>query len=331
MVDSAVFQGKEAPVLVVTPNTCIDVTTWLPSLVPGSVSRATRTEVTAGGKGVNVCRTLRALGDSPRLIGLSPASDPRLAELLAAEGCDFLPVLHRGQTRLALILLEDAGRVSVVNGRGPEPHEWDHDALLATIAEQVELTHPAAVLCSGSLPPDVPPTLYADVVAVGHARGVPVFVDAAPAVLDATLAAGPDLVSPNVGEVESLLHGRTDEHVEEEGDDLVERCVAASRELHRRGARRSVVTAGSHGAALTTAEGTWWLDAVTVPVANPIGAGDSFLAGTAHALASGADDVAAVRHGMAVAGAAVQHERGGMLDASLVPGILERMTQGVPA
>ena len=55
-----------------------------------------------------------------------------------------------------------------------------------------------------------------------------------------------------------------------------------------------------------------------MPVANPIGAGDSFLAGTAHALADGADDVAAVRHGMAVAGAAVQHERGGMLDASLV-------------
>jgi sugar/nucleoside kinase (ribokinase family) len=73
------------------------------------------------------------------------------------------------------------------------------------------------------------------------------------------------------------------------------------------------------------------VDAVTVPVANPIGAGDSFLAGTAHALASGADDVAAVRHGMAVAGAAVQHERGGMLDASLVDGILQRMARGVPA
>lgn len=317
--------------IVVTPNTCIDVTTWLPSLVPGSVSRATRTEVTAGGKGVNVCRTLRALGDRPRLIGLSPASDPRLADLLAAEGCDFLPVPHRGQTRLALILLEDAGRVTVVNGRGPEPHEWDHDELLATISEQVEATGPAAVLCSGSLPPDVPLTLYADVVEAAHARGVPVHVDAAPAVLGATLASGPDLVSPNVGEVESLLSGRTDENVEEQGDDLADRCVAAARELHARGARRAVVTAGSHGAALCTADGTWWVDAVTVPVANPIGAGDSFLAGTAHALATGADDVAAVRHGMAVAAAAVQHERGGMLDPALVDGLLERLSPGVPA
>ena len=99
--------------LVVTPNTCIDVTTWLPLLAPGSVSRATRTEVTAGGKGVNVCRTLRALGAVPRLIGLSAVSDPRLEALLEAEECDFTPVPHHGQTRLALILLEGSGRVTV--------------------------------------------------------------------------------------------------------------------------------------------------------------------------------------------------------------------------
>jgi len=318
-------------VLVVTPNTCIDVTTWLPSLVPGSVSRATRTEVTAGGKGVNVCRTLRALGGTPRLLGLAPDSDSRLAELLAAEGCDFLAVPHRGQSRLALILLEDAGRVTVVNGRGPELREWNHDELLATVAAQVDTKSPAAVLCSGSLPPDVPPTLYADVVVAAHARGVPVYVDAAPAVLGATLSSSPDLVSPNVGEVESLLFGRTDENVEEEGDDLADRCTSASRELHARGARRAVVTAGSHGAALTTDAGTWWVEAVAVPVSNPIGAGDSFLAGTAFALAAGADDLAAVRHGMSVAAAAVQHERGGMLDAGLVEGLLQRLPQGVPA
>lgn len=317
--------------LVVTPNTCIDVTTWLPSLVPGSVSRAARTEVSAGGKGVNVCRTLRALGDTPSLLGLSPVSDPRLGELLAAEGCDFLPVPHTGQTRLALILLEDSGRVTVVNGRGPEPHEWDQDALLSAIAAQVDTSRPAAVLCSGSLPPDVFLTLYGRVVAMAHERGIPAYVDAAPPVLGASLSSEPDLVSPNVGEAESLLHGRTDEHVEEEGDDLADRCVEASRELHVRGARRAVVTAGSHGAALTTDHGSWWVDAVRVDVVNPIGAGDSFLAGTAHALAAGAPDIDAVRYGMSVAAAAVQHERGGVLDARLVDGLLDRLAPGVPA
>ena len=63
--------------LVVTPNTCIDVTTWLPALVPGSVSRATRTEVTAGGKGVNVCPHPHGPRQGRRpLVGLSPVSDP---------------------------------------------------------------------------------------------------------------------------------------------------------------------------------------------------------------------------------------------------------------
>ena len=316
--------------LVVTPNTCIDVTTWLPTLAPGSVSRATRTEVTPGGKGVNVCRTLRALGAAPRLIGLSPLSDPRLESLLAAEGGDVVPVPHHGRTRLALILLVDDGRVTVGNGRGPEPTEWDPAELLRTVADEVDRSAPPAVLCSGSLPPDVALTLYADVVELAHRRGVLALVDAAPAVLGASLASSPDLVSPNLGEVESLLWDRADEHVEEQGDDVADRALTASRELHRRGARRAVVTAGSHGAALTTEHGTWWVDAVRVDVVNPIGAGDSFLAGTAHALAGGASDVDAVRHGMAVAAAAVQHEQGGMLDAALVGGLLHRMPSGVP-
>ncbi len=149
--------------------------------------------------------------------------------------------------------------------------------------------------------------------------------------LEATLPFGPDLVSPNVGEAEALLHGRTDEHVEEAGDDLPERCLAAAATLHARGARRAVVTAGSHGAALTTAAGSWWLGAARVPVANPIGAGDSFLAGTSDALLRGCDDVEAVRYGMAVAAAAVQHETGGMLDAALVAPALAALPEAVPA
>ncbi|PKW27262.1 fructose-1-phosphate kinase [Phycicoccus duodecadis] len=315
--------------LVVTPNTCTDVTTWLAALAPGTVSRSRRTASTAGGKGVNVCRTLRALGREHRLIGLSPADDPRFAQLLAAEGCDFVPVPHRGPGRVALIFLEDGGRVTVVNGRGPEPEDWDPESFLPRV--RAELASAPGVACSGSLPPGLPLDTYGRVVEAAHERGLEAYVDGAPAVLAATLPSGPDLVSPNVGEAEALLHGRADEHVEESGDDLVDRCLDASRVLHERGARRAVVTAGSHGAALTTAAGTWWIGAARVPVANPIGAGDSFLGGVSDALLRGAGDVEAVRYGMAVAAAAVQHETGGMLDAALVAPALAGLPAGVPA
>ncbi len=321
--------ARRPPLLVVTPNTCIDVTTWLATLTPGTVSRSTRTSSTAGGKGVNVCRTLRVLGRSPRLLGLSPAEDSRLASFLTAEGTEFVAIPHRGQGRIAMIFLEDGGRVTVVNGRGPEPEQWDPASFLPRV--RAELATAPAVACSGSLPPGLPDSAYAEVVTAAHEQGIEAFVDAAPAVLAATLASGPDLVSPNVGEAEALLYGRADEHVEESGDDLAERCVEASRELHTRGARRAVVTAGSHGAALTTSAGSWWIGAARVPVLNPIGAGDSFLAGTSDAILGGADDVEAVRHGMAVAAAAVQHETGGMLDAALVAPALALLPPGVPA
>jgi 1-phosphofructokinase family hexose kinase len=316
-------------VLVVTPNTCIDVTTWLSRLTPGTVSRSRRTRESAGGKGVNVCRTLRALGRTPRCLGLAPEDDPRLQRFLAAEGCDFIPVPHRGAGRVALIFLEDDGRVSVVNGRGPEPHEWSPEDFLPRVA--VELDRTSAVICSGSLPPGLPPDTYARVVVAAHEHSRPAFIDAAPVVLEATLASGPDLISPNIGEAEALLHGRTDEHVEESGDDLVDRCLAASRDLHGRGARRAVITAGSHGAALTTDAGTWWLGAARVQAANPIGAGDSFIAGAAAAIIDGAGDLEAVRRGMAVAAAAVQHEVAGILDPALVAPALTSLPEAVPA
>ena len=196
-----------------------------------------------------------------------------------------------------MIFLEDDGRVTVVNGRGPAPEDWDPSSLLPRSAPSSPPPPPSPA--RAPFRPGIPETTYADVVAAAHERGIEAYVDAAPPVLAATLSSGPDLVSPNVGEAEALLHGRTDEHVEESGDDLPERCVEASRALHARGARRAVVTAGSHGAALTTAAGSWWVGAARVPVANPIGAGDSFLAGTSHALLGGASDLEArpPRHG----------------------------------
>lgn len=309
--------------LVVTPNTCTDVTSWLPSLTPGTVSRSTRTAVSPGGKGVNVCRTLRALGHKPILIGLASSTDGRFEKLLEAEGCRFIPVHHSGDGRIALILLEDDGRVSVINGRGPTADQWDSAGFTKRV--EAEFDGRRAVVCSGSLPPGLADDTYARITQAAHRRSLPAFLDAAPAVLGMSLSSQPDLVSPNLAEAEALLHGRVDEQVEESGPDVIDRCVDATRRLHDAGAVRAVVTAGSVGAAVTTASGSAWIPAAPVPVTNPIGAGDSFLAGTAYALVNGADDLEAVRYGMATAAAAVQHETGGMVDPALIEPARQRL------
>ena len=302
--------------LVVTPNTCLDITTHLHRLRPGTVARAAQTRTTAGGKGVNVCRGLRLLGHDPTLVGLASCDVDLLGRLLADEGCRFLPIGHPGPGRVAHIFLEENQRVTVVNGSGPfmDAHDWARVA--AALDDAVDDAHDA-VVCSGSLPPGAPPVAYAEVVKRAHARGLLAVVDAAPAVLAEALASRPDVVSPNLAEAESLLSGTpVAELVDDAGDDVPERCLEASRELHVRGARSAVVTGGRHGAALTDESGSWWAQAPLVAGVSPIGAGDGFVAGMVDALVRGRSATAGLRAGVGVAAATCESDLAGSFDAA---------------
>ena len=299
--------------LIATPNLCLDITVRLPQLVPGSIARSHDTDTSAGGKGVNVARAATALGAAPVLTGFLPTDDgDRLRTLLDREGIGFRPVEVDGVLRVATILLENSGRVTVINGRGPQIADAGWSQYRTLIAEAARDAR--VLICSGSLPPGVPVDGYAQLVEIGHAAGLEVIVDAAPAVLAAALPARPDLVSPNLSEAEGLLFGRVDEQVHEDGDDIAQRAVAAAAALHRAGAVRAVVTAGAAGAALSTAAGSWWLAARPVDVVNPIGAGDCFAAGAALALIDGANDIDIVRRGMATASASCETPTAGRLD-----------------
>lgn len=314
--------------LVVTPNLCFDVTVRLPALVPGAVLRASHTTTSAGGKGVNVVRSSRATGTTgTRLIGFLPQNDgARLTELLRREGTEILGVDADGDVRVATIFLEHTGRTTVVNGRGPEITAEQWQSLLDTVA--ATLRPGETLVCSGSLPPGVAADGYAQLVALAHERGCSAVVDAAPAPLLAALAQRPDLISPNLSEAEGLLDGTTSEQVDETGDDIAERAVRAAIELHRRGAVRAVVTAGSSGAALSTDAGTWWFTAPRAVVVSPIGAGDSFVGGAAPLLENpgSTDDVALVIRGMATASASCEQELAGGVDPVRVTELAAQIT-----
>lgn len=303
--------------LVVNPNLCFDRTLTVEEFAVGTVSRPSSVVVSAGGKGVNVARTARDLGEPALLVGLlADREGQRLSELLRAEGLDFSPVPVAGEVRSATIVLETSGRATVLNEAGPELDETDLDRLLTHVASRLE-TVGGPLVCSGSLPPGLPVETVARLTAVGRAAQVPVVIDAARAALEAALPAGPDLVTPNLAEAEGLVSGVVVEDVETDRqakDEIVERAAKAALGLVERGARRAVVTAGGHGVSAAVDGSTTWIDAPVVTVANPIGAGDSFTSGVAVALARGAEWIDAVRHGVLVASAAVERHGAGRVD-----------------
>ena len=321
---------EEAPMLIAAPNLCLDITIRLTRLVPGTVTRAGSTDTSAGSKGVNVARAAKLIGADPLVVGFLPSvNGDRLMHLLHSEGLTLQQIPVDGELRLATILLEDDGRVTMVNGRGAfvSTQRWQqYTELVAQAAPGRDV-----LVCSGSLAPGLPTDAYRRLIEIGHLADLPVVVDAAPDVLRDALPAEPDLVSPNLSEAEGLLLGRIGEEVDEQGEDIPDRAVDAAVALHARGAVRAVVTAGAHGAALAPAAGSWWLPALSVDVVNPIGAGDCFAAGAAHALTSGADDVDVVRHGMSVAAAACETPTAGRLSPARAAALYQLSTaQRIP-
>lgn len=299
--------------LIVNPNFTIDRTIPLEVLVPGSVHRTGPAIASLGGKGVNVARVARAFARPGLLVGFLPsASATELDSLAAAEGAELAGVAVDGIVRAASIFLERSGRVTVFNEPGPTVDEDDWTRLLAE-AERRAPSH-QTVICSGSLPPGSPVAGYAQVVDVARRTGLRSVVDSTGDVLESALTAHPDVVSPNLAEAETLVFGPAVEGVEPEGDEVVERALEAARGLVARGARHAIVSAGSHGAALSDGTNTLFYPAPEVSLINPIGAGDSLVGGLVHALEEGQSFRDAVHFALAVASASCEQRVAGAVD-----------------
>ena len=318
--------------IVVSPNLCFDRTLRVEAFEAGTVSRPHRVEITAGGKGVNVARTVHDLGATCTLLAfVADHGGEELLRLLAEEDIDVAAVAVDGSVRSATIVIEDSQRATVLNEPGPVVHSAE--SLLAALAHALDSGSQGPghdlVVCSGSLPPGLPDDTYAQITRLAHEHGATCVVDGARSALAEVLPAGPDLVCPNLDEAEGLTSGAVLEssHQAHELDDVRERALAAAHALRARGAVRAVVTASSHGAAYADESGDRWIPAPSVQVANPIGAGDSLVGGVAAALAEGATWPDAVHRGVVVASAAVEQARAGRVDPRRVAELVELSEQ----
>jgi 1-phosphofructokinase family hexose kinase len=310
-------------VVIAGPNLTIDRTLSIAELRPGEVLRFERAVVTPGGKGVNVARVARELGAGAVLVGFVPGRTGAAgAALLADEGLSVRGVEVGGELRSTAVVLERSGRVTVFNEPGPPLAPGDWERLEAAVADA--LSGHGVLACSGSLPPGAPDDAYGRLVRVAHERGAVAVVDVGGEQLAAALAAGADVVTPNLAEAEGLLHGRADETVEAGDVGVVrERALAAARALVARGAAHAVVTAAEAGAAVADGWLARWAAAPAVAeVRNPIGAGDALVGGLALALERGEEFAAAVALGMACGAASVETDVAGVVVPSRVAALL---------
>jgi 1-phosphofructokinase family hexose kinase len=295
-------------IITVTLNAAIDKSLSVPNFRLGRRHRTVDQTTLAGGKGVNVARTLKTLGQPVIATGFQGGpTGTRIVEQLTAESIlnDFVRIREDSRTNTA-VYDPTSGQQTEINERGPAVTEAEvllfRDKLLY-LARGADM-----VVFAGSLPHGVAPEIYAELVRELRKMGVTTIVDADGDPMHHAVRAEPDVISPNVVEAEELVgHEFNDE----------EDRVLAVHEMVQLGAREAIMTLPDGCVACLKVDGETVLSRVWIEpreAVAAVGAGDAFLAGYVAARYAGRDASECLRYAVACGAESTQRLGAGLVD-----------------
>jgi 1-phosphofructokinase/tagatose 6-phosphate kinase len=230
-----------------------------------------------------------------------------LVEELTNEGIlnDFVRI--RGESRTSTAVLDPTSNVyTEINEWGPEVAEDELDVMrdkLSYLAQGADY-----VVFAGSLPRDVEPGIYAELIRDANRRGLLTVLDSEGEALRLGIEAEPYLVAPNLREAESLVG-----HEFVDDEDL----ATGLDEIAELGARNVLITHETGCYALLREDRNQFRLRARAPELEPvsrIGAGDTLLAGFLAARVGGKSFEDAVRTAVAAGAASVLETGPGRFD-----------------
>ena len=223
-------------ILTVTMNVAIDKPMCSPASIRRAACCACRRAARRRAAGLNVAKAVQALGElvlATGIIGGHAGSWIRENLELKGVPCDFEPA--SGESRTCINIVEPSGRQTEFLEPGlvvtPEIAKGFMRRFKGLVASA------RAVTISGSLPQGLPEDFYARLIGVCKKAGKPVILDTSGRLLQAGVAAKPDMIKPNLEELGQLL-GR-------DAGQTPDEVAADARRLHDSGIAMVVVSMGS--------------------------------------------------------------------------------------
>lgn len=241
-------------IITVTLNPAIDRITSVPDFHVGAVQKADAAHVYPAGKGVNVARTLSCLGHDVIAIGVIGKGDVEFFETIRWSGVASDPAA--GKILTDWIQTETPTRTNntfLDPVRSTETHireviRTDEPFPLTRVEESLRqhCGKGDVVVFAGSLPTNATEDTLTCLIGLCRSMGARVILDSSGEALKNALTAGPDLIKPNVQELEEVIGHRFYTRGE---------IVAAARELARTyGIHHVLVSMGEEGAILVSDE-----------------------------------------------------------------------------
>jgi len=286
-------------IITVTPNPSIDKIYWVERLKIGEVTqeefltRADRSDTSAGGKGINISVFLARMGVENIAMGFVGGHTGHVVVRdLRDEGVTTNFVWCNGETRTNVTVLEH-GREHIpilLNEPGMPVSEEEAAHFLRRYKRMLQQATWAVL--GGSLPPGIPDTFYRELTELAKAAGVKTVVTARGKALSHALHACPYLVKPD-----------TRERLAMEWGDLATRdgIIAAGKHAVSCGVEMMIISHEVLGDIVITQDAIWEITArvKTTQFRNLVGADDALIGGTIYKLDQGTSIEEALRFGMA--------------------------------
>lgn len=264
-------------ILTITLNPSVDISYPLEDFNLNTVNRVALPKKTAGGKGLNVTRVLHEAGQEVVATGLIGGQlGDYLSHQLTESGIANQFLTIKGETRNCIAILHQGMQTEILEN-GPYVDIDEADAFtnhLNLIIKQFDV-----VTISGSLPRGLEQNYYSKLIATAKAYDKKVVLDCSGQALIEVLKgkAKPTVIKPNKEELEQIL-----------GSNIKEGDLDHLKELLKspifEGIEWIIVSLGANGAFAKHLDTFYKVTIPKITVANPVGSGDSTVAGIAWAL-----------------------------------------------
>ncbi|HAE62471.1 MAG TPA: 1-phosphofructokinase [Eubacteriaceae bacterium] len=309
-------QGVLKMIITVTLNPAVDHSIEIDGFKPGSVNKASKTYKKAGGKGINVSKTISYAGGKTTATGFLGG---KTGEWIASEiqNADIIDkfIITDKDTRTNIKIVDISNEeVTDINEKGATLEHKYLDTLESSLYSMINAED--IVVLSGSLPGGMSEDVYEKMILKSNEKGAKVVLDATQEALRLALTTRPFMIKPNIHELEEIFENPLDS---------IESIKEACLKFIESGVEVVLLSMGGDGALLVTRDFIKKIDGIKVKVKNTVGAGDSMVGSFVFRYEQTKDLEEAFKY--AVATATVHVEEGTTLDKQkMIKGYLDQIS-----
>lgn len=256
-------------ITVITFNPSIDRLYKLDKFEIGSVQRANFVNPTAGGKGLNVAKVLKKLGEDVNCIGfLGGFNGKYIKSELDKIGIKNNFTQIKEESRICLNIIDSNNKSTEILESGPNITKEEIDEFENYLSEVLEKTE--ILVASGSLAKGLPKDYYLRIGNLCRQKNIKFILDSSGESLKLGINSKPYLIKPNIDELENLSKVKI-----KNVDDIIN----ISRSILLTGVENVCVSMGKDGMVLVNKDFVYKVEIPNIKIVNTVGSGDSSIAG----------------------------------------------------